>query len=78
MKISVTADVNNREKVIKVIIESCKSHPSILEISDRFSSSIINFMFQKTEISKVKKLLNETDIKKVVDIDTIPPKLIKV
>ena len=78
MKISVTADVNNREKVIKVIIESCKSHPSILEVSDRFSSSIINFTFQKMEISKVKKLLNETDIKKVVDIVTVPPKLIKV
>ena len=41
-----------------------QNHPIILEINDIFSSENINSKFVTREISKLKKLLNKTDIKK--------------
>lgn len=41
-----------------------QNHPIILEINDIFSSENINSKFVTQEISKLKKLLNKTDIKK--------------
>ena len=60
------------------MIKSYKNHPSILEINENFSPDIVNFMVQKHDISKVKKLANEVDVKKAVVIDTISPALIKI
>ena len=67
-----SVDVNDYEGAIQDIIESYKNYPGILEDSDKFSQDVINFKFQKTEISKVRKLINEMnkiDIKKVGGTD---------
>ena len=59
---------------------------SIKEYNSNFQSGILNkqlwteevFSFKPTTVENVKKLLNDIDTKKVVGIDTIPRKLIKI
>ena len=41
------------------------------------TSNLANFKFQKTDISKIKRLLNDTDVKKAVGIDSIATKFVK-
>ena len=49
----------------------------MLKSKSKFSSDINSFDFRKIEATEIKKLLKEIDIKKAVDVDTVPPKLIK-
>ena len=49
----------------------------MLKSKSKFSSNINSFDFRKIEATEIKKLLKEIDIKKAVDVDTVPPKLIK-
>lgn len=66
VKLGVSENLCDDEKVINDNLESYKWHPSILVIPGIF-------MFQETDILKVKKLLNNTDAKKAVSIESIPP-----
>ena len=50
----------------------------MLKIKNKFGSDINSFDFQKIKTSKVKKFLKEIYIKKAIDVDTIPPKMIKI
>ena len=58
-----------------------KDHPSIKQIKEKIipdsNKNQEIFSFKPTTVENVKKLLNDIDTKKVVGIDTIPPKLIK-
>ena len=49
----------------------------MLKIKSKFGSDLISFDFQQVKASKVNNLLKEIDIKNVVGVETIPPKLIK-
>ena len=49
----------------------------MLKSKSKFSSDINSFDFRKIEATEIKKLLKEIDIKKAVDVDSVPPKLIK-
>ena len=59
-------------------MKSYQNHPSVLKIKNKFGSDLNSFDFQQIKALEVKKLLKEIDIKKAVDVDTIPPKLIKI
>ena len=67
----------NDSDVIDIIIKSYQNHPSVLNIKNKFGSDLNNFDFQQIKAPEVKKPLNKIDIKKAVDVDTTPPKLIK-
>lgn len=54
------------EKIINDNLESYKGHPSILVIAGIFR-------FQENDILKVKELLNNTDAKKPISIESILP-----
>ena len=63
---------------LKESLNHYQNHPSVLKIKNKFGSDLNSFAFQQIKTSEVKKLLKEIDIKKAVDIDTIPQKLIKI
>ena len=50
----------------------------MLKIKNKFGSDLNSFDFQQIKVPEVKKLLKEIDIKKVIGVDTIRPKLIKI
>ena len=50
----------------------------VVNIKIQFRPHLNRFNFQQIETPDVKKLLKEIDVKKVIVIDTIPPKLIKI
>ena len=66
---------------IQHIANLFKDHPSIKQtksnVTPDSNKKQVIFPFKYTTFDNVKKLLNEIDAKKTVDIDTIPPKLIK-
>ena len=76
-KIGTTLGSLNDSDVIDRIIKSYQNHPSVLKSKSKFSSDITSFDFREIEATEIKKLLKEIDIKKAVDVDTVPPKLIK-
>ena len=76
-KIGTTLGSFNDSDVIDRIIKSYQNHPRVLKIKNKFGSDLNSFDFQQIKAPEVKKLLKEIDIKKAVDVDTIPPKLIK-
>ena len=63
---------------LKESLNHYQNHPSVLKIKNKFGADLNSFAFQQIKTSEVKKLLKEIDIKKAVDIDTIPQKLIKI
>ena len=77
-KIGTTLGSLNDSDVIDRIIKSYQNHPSVLKIKNKFGSDLNSFDFQQIKAPQIKKFLKEIDIKKVVGVDTIPPKLIKV
>ena len=68
----------NDSDAINRIIKSYQNHPSVLKIKSKFSSDLNSFDFREMEATEIKKLLKEIDIKKAVNVDTIPSKLIKI
>ena len=76
--ISTTLGSLNVSDVIDRIMNSCQNHPSVSNIKNKFGSDLNSFNFQQIKAPKVKKLLKEIGIKKVVVVDTILPKLIKI
>ena len=50
----------------------------MLKIKNTFASDLNSHDIQQIKAPEVKKFLKETDIKKAVGVDTIPPKLIKI
>ena len=63
----------NDSDVIDKIIKSNQNHPSVLKIKNKSPSYLNSFDFQQIEVTKL-----VTDVKKAVDVDTVPPKLIKI
>ena len=78
--LSSTCNINGTDG-IQHIVNLCKDHPSIKLIKKKIipdgNKKQEFFSFKPTTVDNVEKLLNETDTKKAVGIDTIPPKLIK-
>ena len=78
--ISSTCNINETDE-IQHIVSLYKNHPSIKQIKKKIipdgNKNQVIFSFKPTTVDNVKKLLNEIDTKKVVGVDTIPPKLIK-
>ena len=68
----------NDSDVIDRIIISYQNHPSVLKIKNKFGPDFISFDFQQVKPPEAKRLLKEIDIKKAVDVNTFPPKLIKI
>ena len=79
--ISSTRNINDTDE-IQHIVNLYKDHPSIKQIKEKIIPESNKkqeiFYFKPTTVDNVKKLLNEIDAKKAVDIDTIPPNLIKI
>ena len=50
----------------------------MLKIKNKFGSNLNSCDFQQIKAPEVEELLKEIDIKKVVGVDTIPPKLTKI
>ena len=77
--ISSTCNMNDTDEV-QHIVNLYKDHPSIKQIKEKIipdsNKKQVIFSFKPTTADNVKKL-NETDTKKAVGIDNIPPKLIK-
>ena len=65
---------------VRDIVNSYKNHPSILKIRQVVNGSDVSdserFSFKTVNESEIKDLLKNIDIKRR-DIDTIPPKLVK-
>ena len=78
--ISSTCNINGTDG-IQHVVNLYKDHPSIKLIKKKIipdgNKKQEIFSFKTATVDNVKKLLNETDTKKAVGIDTIPPKLIK-
>ena len=68
MKLGVSENLYDDEKIINDILGSYKRYPNILVTK--------KLKFQKTSVSKVKELIN-IDVKKVTGIDSILPKVVK-
>ena len=72
---------NNTYINIVEISSGIKPETSIKQIKEKIipdsNKNQEIFSFKPTTVENVKKLLNDTDTKNVVGIDTIPPKLIK-
>ena len=66
VKLGVSENLCDDEKIINDNLESYKGHPSILVIPGIFR-------FQENDILKVKELLNNTDAKKAISIESILP-----
>ena len=66
---------------VRDIVNSYKSHPSILKIKQVVNGSNVSdserFSFKTISESEIKDLLKNLDIKKASGIDTIPSKLVK-
>ena len=73
------SNINGTDE-IQHIVNLYKDHPSIKQIKKKIipdsNKKQVIFSFKPTTVDNVKKLI-ETDTKKAVGIDTIPPKLIK-
>ena len=78
--ISSTCNINDTYG-IQHIVNLYKDHPSIKLIKKKIipdgNKEQEIFSFKPNTVDNVKKRLNETDTKKAVGIDTVPPKLIK-
>ena len=66
---------NNFEAILK-IIKKCENHQSILEIRKNLKLTE-TFKIPKAEVSNIKKLLKNINIKKAAGPNTILPKLVK-
>ena len=73
---------NTSIQSVRDIVNSYKNHPSIIKIKQVVNGSNVSdserFSFKTVNESEIKDLLKNLDIKKASDIDTIPPKLVKV
>ena len=63
---------------INIVEKSCGNKPNKTGTTLGSLNDLNSFDFQQIKVPEVKKLLKEIDIKKVVGVDTIPPKLIKI
>ena len=65
--------------VTDIIIESSQNHPSVLKFKNKFYSDLNRFDFPQIKAPEVKKLSEETDVKKdKLSVDTNPTKLNKI
>ena len=76
-KIGTTLGSLDDSDSIDKIIESNQNRSILLKIKNKFGSDPNSFDFQQIRGPEVKKFLKEIDVKKAMDVDTIPPKLIK-
>ena len=68
---------NTSVQSVRDIVNSYKSHPSIIKIKQVVNGSDVSdserFSLKMANESEIKDLLKNLDIKKAISIDTIPP-----
>ena len=72
---------NTRVQSVRDIFNSYKNHPSNIKIKQVVNGSDDSyserFSFNSVNENEIKDLLKNLDVKKASDIDTMPPKLVK-
>ena len=72
---------NTRVQSVRDIFNSYKNHPSNIKIKQVVNGSDDSyserFSFNSVSENEIKDLLKNLDVKKASDIDTMPPKLVK-
>ena len=65
------------EKIVKLILDKYKNHPSILAIVQNTERSLQNFSFYEVSTKDVWRQLKMIDARKSTGVDQIPPKLVR-
>ena len=72
----------SKQEVLCDILNVYKTHPSIKQIEKKFNEQNFfrkeNFFFKSVTPSEIKNLIDCLDTNKTAEINTIPPKLIKI
>ena len=68
--------VDDERKIIGLIFEKYKDHPSILAINQNAIKNLNSFSFLEVDVCQVRKELKSLDGKKSTGEDQIPPKLV--